>query len=318
MITQKKKVPEKTVPISDKIIPTRKNTLERNTLGYVMLIPATIIILAISIYPFLYGVFLSFHNHNIGRPDDAAFVGLENFIRLITSDREFYGVLGFSFFYTSMMVLFSYLTGLVYALLLNRDIKFRGLFRALILLPWVISPAVAATAWSWVLNDRVGIINVTLRNIGLLNDSIQFLANTEMARLTVIFTSVWRSYPFMMIVILAGLQSIPRELHESAKIDGAGFFKSFFYITLPMLKGVSVVATTLMFIWTFNNFENIYLLTRGGPGVSTFVLPILTYFTAFFRMELGYASAIAVIMLIVLLALSMIYLRVTRNRDIYQ
>jgi len=308
----------KSSSLTEKIVPKKKNTLESNALGYALLIPATLIILAISIYPFFYGVFLSFHNHNIGRPDQTAFVGLENFIRLITSDSEFYGVLGFSFFYTTMMVLFSYIVGMLYALLLNRDIKFRGLFRALILLPWVISPAVAATAWSWVLNDRVGVINVFLRNIGLINESIQFLASTEMARLTVIFTSVWRSYPFMMIVILAGLQSIPKELHESAKIDGAGFFKSFFYITFPMLRGVSVVATTLMFIWTFNNFENIFLLTRGGPGVGTFVLPILTYFTAFFRMELGYASAIAVIMLLVLLGLSMLYMRVTRNRDIYE
>ena len=294
----------------------KKGKLERNTLGYMLLIPASLIILAISVYPFMYGIFLSFHDHNIGRPDDTSFIGLDNFVRLITTDTEFYGVLFFSFYYTTMLVLISYVTGLIYASLLNRDIKFRGLFRALILLPWVISPSVAANSWVWILNDHVGIINVTLRNLGVINESIQFLATPEMARLTVIFTSVWRSYPFMMIVILAGLQSIPKELYESAFIDGAGFFKSFFYITMPMIKGVSVIATTLMFIWTFNNFENIFLLTRGGPAHATFVLPILSYFTAFFRMQLGYASAISVLMLIVLLALAMVYLRVTRGQEV--
>ena len=298
--------------------PQRKKpqVLERRTLGYIMLVPATLAIFAIAIYPFAYGILLSFQEYNLRRPAQRGFIGIDNFVRILTTDREFYGTLQYSFFYTIMVVLFSYITGLGLALLLNREVKFRGFFRAMILMPWVISPAVAATSWIWVLNDRVGIINVTLRNLGIIDTPIQFLANTDIVRWTVIFTSAWRAYPFMMIVILAGLQGIPKDLYESAYIDGAGFFKSFAYITMPMLKTVSAISTTLMFIWTFNNFEGIYLLTRGGPNHATFVLPILTYYMAFYRANLGYASAIAVIMLVILLLISTLYLKFVNKKGI--
>lgn len=292
------------------------SALENKTLGYIMLIPATLAIFAIAVYPFTYGILLSFQEYNLRRPAQRAFIGLDNFVRILTTDREFYSTLQYSFFFTAMVVLLSYITGLGLALLLNRDIRFRGFFRAMILMPWVISPAVAATSWIWVLNDRVGIINTTLRDLGIIDTSIQFLANTDIVRWTVIFTSVWRSYPFMMIVILAGLQGIPKDLYESAHIDGAGFFKSFAYITMPMLKTVSAISTTLMFIWTFNNFEGIYLLTRGGPNRATFVLPILTYYMAFYRSHLGYASAIAVIMLVIMVAMSVIYLKFINKTEV--
>jgi multiple sugar transport system permease protein len=254
-------------------------------------------------------------DYNLLKPNDIKFVWFDNFIQIITSDKEFYSVLGYSFVYTISVVLISYIIGLILALLLNRDIKFRGLFRALVLIPWVVPPVVAATNWSWVLNDQVGIINNFLESINLIDKPILFLGTAEMARVTVILTSAWKSFPFMMIVLLAGLEGIPSDLYEAAYIDGAGFIKSFLHITMPMIRNVSLICTTLMFIWTFNNFENIYLLTRGGPSQATFVLPILSYYTAFFRSEIGYASAISVILLVVLLIISLSYLRLQRNED---
>ncbi|MCX5841208.1 MAG: sugar ABC transporter permease [Deltaproteobacteria bacterium] len=203
----------------------------------------------------------------------------------------------------------SYIVGLFLALLLNRDIKFRGLFRAAALIPWIIPPIVATTNWSWVLNDQYGIINTILLKIGLVKEPVLFLAVPDLARITVIGVGVWKSYPFMMIVLLAGLQGIPKEQYEAAYMDGAGFFKSFFRITMPNLKNVSFICTILMFIWTFNNFENIYLLTHGGPVKKTFVLSILSYYMAFFRGTLGYASAITTITLVILLMVSIVYLR---------
>jgi ABC-type sugar transport system permease subunit len=136
-----------------------------------------------------------------------------------------------------------------------------------------------------------------------------------MAKITVILTGTWRNFPFMMIIILAGLKSIPGDLYESAHVDGAGFWKSLFHITLPKIRGVSLVCIILEIIWTFNNFENIYLLTRGGPNNSTFVIPILTYYTAFFRNKITYASAIAVVMLIVMVGLAVIYLHYQKNNE---
>jgi ABC-type sugar transport system permease subunit len=255
--------------------------------------------------------------YNLLKPWKTGFVGLGNFVELLTTDTEFFGVLGFSFLYTFSVVIVSYCAGLFIALLLNRDIKFRAILRALVLIAWVIPPVVSATNWQWVLNDQLGIINITLIKLGLIDKPILFLASLKIVRLTVIAVGAWKALPFMMIVLLAGMQSIPKELYEAAEIDGSGPLKSFRYITLPGIRTVSLICTTLMFLWTFNNFENIYLLTRGGPGQATYVLPILSYYTAFFRSELGYASAIAVTMLIVLLGFTMLYLRLQRRPESY-
>jgi multiple sugar transport system permease protein len=205
--------------------------------------------------------------------------------------------------------------GMCFALLLNRPIKFRGFFRAMILIPWIIPPIVAATNWTWLLNDQLGFINLILRQWGFIDRPILFLADPVIARITVCFTGAWKSFPFMTIVLLSGMQGISGELYESASIDGAGFFRSFLHITVPMLKPVTMISTVLMFIWTFNNFENIYLLTKGGPANATFVLPILSYYIAFFRSQLGYASAISTLMLVILLALALLYMRLLQQSD---
>lgn len=289
--------------------------LESKRLGYLMTIPASILILVISIYPLIQGILMSFQDYNLQRPNQRAWNGLENYITLVTEDTEFHSALLYTFIYTIATVAIAYVLGLILAMLLNRSIRGRGIYRTLALLPWIVVPSVASTNWTWLMNDQIGLINQTLRSLGLIDQPILFLADEGIARITVIFTDMWRDYPFMMIVILAGLQSIPRELYESAYIDGAGFWKSFRYITLPMIKGVSVISTILMFIWVFNHFDNIYLLTSGGPNNATFTLPILTYYTAFFRSNIGYASAIASIMLVVLLIVALIYLRVMKTSN---
>jgi multiple sugar transport system permease protein len=288
---------------------------ESGTLGYFMTMPATLLILVISIYPLLNGILLSFQNRNIMKPNDRKFIGLENFINLIGKDREFYSVLGYSFIYTFSVVILSYLLGFVLAMLLKGKLRGRGIYRTILLLPWVVAPTIAAVNWAWLLNDQIGFINKVLMSLHVVKRPLLFLADQELARMTVIVTGTWRSFPFMMIAIMAGLQSIPKELYESAYVDGAGFFRSLFSITVPMIRGVSSICLILMFLWTFNNFENIYLLTLGGPNDKTYVLPILTYFTAFFRSKLSYASAIAVVMLVFLLIFSLINLRLQRAAD---
>lgn len=277
-----------------------------------MVTPSLIFICAVSILPLLGGIFLSFQNYWILKPQKPrGFNGINNYIKLF-GDKEFLSVLGYSFFYTLSVVVIAYLFGLCLALLLNRDIRGRAFYRALVLLPWVISPTVASTNWLWVLNDRIGFINNVLRDWGIISSPIQFLAVPDAAKITVIFTSTWKAFPFMTITILAALQGINSDMYESAYIDGAGFWQSFLHITMPMIKNVSVVCTILMFIWNFNNFENIYLLTKGGPSDATFTLPILTYYTAFYRNNLGYASTIGTSMLVVLLFVALAYMRALR------
>ena len=202
------------------------------------------------------------------------------------------------------------MVGLPLALLLNRKIRFGGLFRTIFLLPWVIPAVVAVINWTWVLNDQVGIINITLKKLGLIEKPVLFLGDYSLVRFTVILVSVWKQMPFMMITLLAGLQSVPAELYEAAEMDGAGFRHTLTGITLPLIKPISFISTILTFLWTFNTFENIWLLTGGGPNGYTYTLPILSYYTAFLRQNISYASAIAVVMILVLLLISLVYFRV--------
>lgn len=280
-----------------------------------MILPATVCILLISIYPVLNGIYLSFTNYSILNMNHSKFVGLINFKNILFNSPEFWKILGFTVIYTFATVVFSYLVGMAMALLINMNIPFRGIFRAVLLLPWIIPSVVAANSWLWILNDQTGIINIFLMKIGIINHPILFLSTSVMAKVTVIMESTWKNYPFMMLVLLAGLQSIPDELHESACMDGANKVKDFFYITLPMLKAVTITSTILMMIWTFNNFENIYLMTRGGPAKSTMVMSIFSYNTAFYDNKLGVASSISVVMMIIMIILSQIYRQVLKNNQ---
>jgi ABC-type sugar transport system permease subunit len=284
----------------------------KDYLGYRMAAPAVLLIACVSILPLISGVVLSFQNYYLLKPNKPrGFNGIDNYMKLF-QDTEFQSVILYTFIYAFSIVIIAYLFGLVLAQLLNREIRFRSIYRALVLLPWVISPTVASTNWLWVLNDRIGFINNVLRDWNIISSPILFLAVPKLARVTVIFTSAWKAFPFMAITILSGLQSINMDLYESAYIDGAGYWKSFFYITLPSIKNISIVSTILTFIWNFNNFENIYLLTKGGPSDATYTLSILTYYTAFYRSNLGYASTIGTSMLVVLLILSQIYMKALR------
>lgn len=287
---------------------TAQSLVNDKKLGYRMLIPATLLILLISVYPLVRGIALGFMNYNLQKPNKVGFNGIDNFVKIFTADKEFWGVLSFTFVYTLSIVIISYVLGLAFAMLLNRDIKGRGLFRMLILIPWIIPPAVAATCWQWLLNDQFGLINNVLRGLHLIDKPLLFLADQQLTRLTVIVTGAWKSFPFMVITLLSGLQTIPDDLYEAAEIDGASFWQRFRHITLPMLTSVTTVCTTLMFIWTFNNFENIYLLTQGGPNKATYVLSIYTYYTAFMRSNVGYASSVSVVLLVVLLILTTVYI----------
>lgn len=205
--------------------------------------------------------------------------------------------------------------GLMLALLLNRDIKGRGFYRALVLLPWVVSNTVVAANFRWILNDRYGFINTTLQKLGLIEKPIQFLANMTNAKLTVIALGIWKTVPFMCIVILAALQAVPKDQYEAAAIDGAGYWKKLRYITLPAIRSVTVMATTLQFIWNFNNFEPIWLLTSGGPNEATQTLAVQIYEEAFVKNRIGYAAAIAVVVLIFMMIFTLLRLKMSDGRD---
>lgn len=291
-----------------------KNNFKKNSLGYKFIIPGLIIIMIVMFIPISQSIYYSFSDYTLSG-DELSFVGLSNYSTLF-NDKEFHSILGFTFLYTFTAVALTYGIGLIVALILNQKIKFRNIFRALVLLPWVIPVIAAALSWKWVLDYHYGLANTLLVNLKIVDKPLLFLADKTLARVIVIVMTSWKNFPFFAVVLLAGLQGIPEELYEAASIDGANVFNRFRYITMPALKNVSLIITMLSFFWTFSNFEYIWLLTEGDPARSTFVLPILTYYIAFFRGEMGYASAIAVIILIVLLLVSFAYLRLQKSNVI--
>lgn len=274
-------------------------------LGYLMVTPSLLIIAVISIYPVVYGIWMSFTDYNMMNPSASQFVGIDNFTKLF-QDKMFFSSLAYTVIYTVSVALGGYLVGLGLAMLMNRRIFARSVMRAFLLAPWVVSASVAAVCWKWVLYSD-GILNQLMLSLGMISKPVSFLGLQHNARIWVIICSVWKQFPFSALVLLAGLQSINNDLYEAAQIDGANAPKLFWHITLPGIKQISLIATTLQFIWMFNNFDNIYLLTNGGPVKSTFVLSIFSYNTAFNRLQFGYAASIGVVMLIALTGITMFY-----------
>jgi multiple sugar transport system permease protein len=289
-----------------------KLAARRNIVGYYMLIPATILFLLINAFPLVYGLVLSLTDMNYTKPKSGKFIGLENFSKIL-QDSEFWSIMSYTVAYTLFVVAFSYILGLILAVLLNKNIKFRGVFRALALFPWVIPTVVAAENWRWLFNDQLGFINRTLISLNIIQDPILFLANADLAKISVIMVAVWKSYPFMMVVLLSGMQLIGDEMYEPAYMDGATRTRIFWHITMPTLKPMSIVCMTLMALWTFNtlSFDNIYLLTQGGPSGSTYVMSIQSYYTAIYRGKIGYASAISVLMMVII-ALAVLFYAIAK------
>lgn len=293
----------------------QKRVHNRTIAGYLFILPATIVVLCVSIYPLLNGFYLSLTSTNSLYPDRAEFVGLKNILDVLFDDPEFWGVIGFTFFFAIGSVICIYVVSLSLSILLNRKFKGKGVFRAIFLLPWIIPSVVAVNSWIWIMNDQFGLINIFLQQIGLIKSPILFLASARNARITAIIVNTWKSFPYMTLVLLAAMQNIDDNLYESAHMDGAGAWKRFIYITLPMIKKISVVSTVLQMIWSFNNFDNVYLLTRGGPGRATMNVSIHTYNTAFYRNRTGYASAIAVVMMVMMFIISTVHRRLLKSDD---
>lgn len=276
--------------------------------AWMLLLPAGLVLLSIRLWPMLQGIGLSFTNRRLIADRPTKFVGVENYINLFT-DKSYWSTAIFTIVYTLGTVIISYLIGMIVALLMNMNIRGRGIFRTFLMIPWVIPAVVAAYIWRYALNDQVGIINIMLQSLGLANQPIAFLSSATAAKVTVIMVNAWKNYPFMALVLLAGLQNVSEEIKEAARIDGANVWQVFRHVTWPHLRGVTVMCTTLMFIWTFNSFDSIFLLTSGGPNQATYVLSIQAYYAAFSRMTMGYASSMATLMLLFMLIVTTIYFR---------
>lgn len=282
-------------------------------LQYFFVIPACLVVFILLGYPVVSSILYSFTDRNL-LSKEYSVVGIENYVNIL-KNQEFWISFGNSMTWTVASVTSQLLLGLLTAVLLNRITHFKGLFRTIFIIPWAFPNIVMAFTWKWLYNDMYGVINNTLLNLNLIQEPILFLASPHYAMLSMVIINTWFGFPFMAISILAGLQAIPMDNYEAARIDGANGWQAFLYITIPHIKIVIGLIVILRTIWVFNNFDLIFLITGGGPGTSTETLPIFAYKTGWVMNNLGQASAISVILLVFLLIISSIYFRVLKKSE---
>jgi multiple sugar transport system permease protein len=293
--------------------PTRTPLLQsKGFLGLLFMLPAAIFLLVFLSYPLGLGAWLGFTDTRIGR--SGVFVGLENY-QLLWDDSIFWLSVFNTILYTVVASILKFALGLWLALLLNEHLPFKAFFRAIVLLPWVVPTVLSAIAFWWIYDTQFSIISWALLKLGLIQSPINFLGDTTNARITVILTNVWRGIPFVAITLLAGLQTISPSLHEAATLDGATSWQRFRYITLPMLSPLIAVVMTFSVLFTFTDFQLIYVLTRGGPLNATHLMATLSFQRAIPGGQLGEGAAIAVAMVPFLLgAILFSYFGLQRRR----
>jgi multiple sugar transport system permease protein len=283
--------------------------------AYCFVAPALLILLILLVYPLFQVIKLSFFDVETS---SSTFIGLNNYSQLMT-DPIFYKALGHTLYFTIGSVLFHFIIGLGLALMLNQPINrvIRSLFRGILIIPWLIAPTVAAMIWVLIYNP-FGLLNGLLTTFGLIKTggNINWLGDPAYALFSTAVVNIWRGVPFIMVMLLAGLQGIPEELYEAGMLDGATAWKAFVYITLPSLKGTFMTVGLLDTIWTFRHFDTIFTMTGGGPVNSSEVLTTYIYNLAFRSMRWGYASAEAVIMFLILLIFSLLYIQRVRKEEV--
>jgi multiple sugar transport system permease protein len=281
---------------------------------YLSILPAFLVIALFTIYPILYAVRISFYQYLLTRPKSHPFIGLKNFQEVINS-YYFQNSLTITTIYTIAAVIGVIIFGLGVALLLNSQIRLANFLKIFILLPWAIPAVVGGLLWKWILNSDFGILNGILYSLGLIKDYIPFLANPTLAKISIILAHIWKEGPLVSIFFLSGLQLIPDELYEAARIDGGGGWRIFRMITLPLLKPIFMVVVVYETMTAILTFDVIYVLTGGGPGDSTALISWFAYAEIFKSLNLGHGLALAIIIALITLVLILLYLRVLKSED---
>lgn len=276
---------------------------------YLLLSPSLLIMIVFVGYPLIDALRLSLFSYRFGRESSMIWNGLSNYLDLFSNPR-FWNSLKNTLIFSSTSVILSFLFGFLLALLFwNMTIKGENIYRSLILLPTVLTPVVVGLIWKWMLDPMFGLVNYLLNIIGI--SGPLWLGNPNMAMASIVLVDVWQYTPFTFLVLLAGLKSLPVELYEAAKVDGASGWQSLTQITIPLLRPIIIIVLLLRTYMSIRSFDNIYVLTRGGPGTATEVLNMYTYRVGFEFLRMGSASTLSIIIFIVTLLLSFLLLRST-------
>ena len=282
---------------------------------YFYVLPALLVMLVVIAFPIYYTIELSFFKTppNL-QMRDKVFVGLDNY-KLVLSSSQFHRVTWQTFIWTFASTLFSFALGLAAALALHRDFAGRGLLRAIFLIPYVVSAVAASYVWKWLYHSDFGVIGALAVQLGLTDQPINFIDNTQTVLASLIVVNVWREFPFAMVMLMAGLQTVPEQLLRAAQVDGANAWQRFWHITMPHLKGVSMVTVLLLMVANFNSFIIPWIMTSGGPAGASEIWITDIYNIAFGRQRYGTASAYAVILFIVMMVLGYFYVKALTRGD---
>ncbi|GAA0914251.1 sugar ABC transporter permease [Nonomuraea longicatena] len=268
---------------------------------WLLMLPALVPVLLFSVGPLLYGIGLAFTDARAGRNREVSFTGLENVTTLL-GDADFWSSFRIGLIWSVSVTVLQFLAALGLALLLNQNLRFRGVARVLAVVPWAMPPVVIGLMWKLVYHPDAGLLN------SLLGTDVNWLADFSLALPAIIVVGIWTGMPQTTVVLLAGLQGIPKELYEAVEVDGAGRWRRFWTITVPQLRPVIVAITSLDFVWNINQFGLVYVLTAGGPGGQTRLPMLFAYEEAFRYRFFGYASMLGVAFAIVVLAVLSVYL----------
>ncbi|MDR3476240.1 MAG: sugar ABC transporter permease [Devosia sp.] len=282
----------------------------RNLLPFAFLAPALAIEAAIILYPVLQTAWMSLHDFVLFHPNNAPFIWLGNFTRAF-GDPVFWIALGNSAIWIGFVVGLQFLLGLGTALLLNQSFWWRGLARALVVVPWALPSVIIGLMWTWMYDYNLGIINDLLLRTGLIHEPIAWLARADTTLPSIMLALIWQGFPFFAVSILAGLQTVPQEQLEAAEIDGANAFQRLHSVVLPAIAEVIATVLLLRTIWVANSLDVILVMTGGGPGYASYTLPLYAFLKAYSSMEFGYGAALSLILTALLLFVVYAYVRRT-------
>ena len=276
--------------------------------GILLILPVLIIMGVFTIYPLIEGIRIAFTNKHMLK-DTVDFIWFNNFLRLI-KDEVFWICLYHSIILTLVVILLQFVFGLILAWTMKQNIPGISLFKSIIMMSWVIPVAATVTMFKFMAQPDIGLINILLKTIGLEKLNKYWFGDINTAFPFIIILHLWRNVPFYGIAFLAAMQAIPKSLYEAAEVDGASSWYKFYHITLPGIKNMTIVMITIHVLWTFNNFDFVYLSTGGGPVNSTDILPVYVYRQCWTSYTLGYGSSIGTVMLLILMLYFIIYIKI--------
>lgn len=282
---------------------------KRAAIPYLLLTPILLFVIFFMLWPMVNVFLMSIQNYKILDPGNRKFIGLANYLKILTKDELFLKAIRNSLVWVIVSVIFQTILGFWLAYLLNQKFKGRGICRALALSPWAVAGVMVGIIWSLILGETYGVLNDLLIRLHIIDRNISWFSSGNMSMMAVIIANIWRGIPFFAISYMSALSSISDDIYESAKIDGANSVVTLFHITIPMIKDTIILTTLLRSIWTFNAVDLIYSLTYGGPNNSTLTIPLYIMNKFKGEMDYGYASALAGLATILMMIVAFVYIR---------